>query len=285
MPLPIALIPFHQVNSTTGAAIPLTSSMGERIIFNSSFGDPNPGNFRLEYTGLGGTFNTRSGPANLTLAAGLASGNRDFYISTTWRGQFVVSVQLLVRDLLTMAVATGPIGAGGAMAPLNFNWTFTYRASIPTKMAQVETEGERPLGSVYSYNLSGPKGTEWYGGQTVLERFLEPTCNIELSDLKPAYKTANGITTKSDIVRHFWPGPTNNGTFTIDENNQFFDVHGGGMPPYATFAPALLIQKPEIHLDKIQIYETQSRVMLGKYTIRRISKRSTGTLHVKKFKI
>lgn len=278
VPAPAALIPFDQN--------PL-SSMGERIIFNSTYADaaPVPGAaYVLRYTANGGTFDTRDGPT-VKDVQGFVSGNVNFYVSSRWYGQHAVNVTLDLWQFLPApaAVGGGPAPAAPAPAVINTNvWNFAYRGSSPTKMAQAETEGERALGSVYTYLVSGPRAGSLYQGHTILERFQPNSCNIEYNDLRPAFRTANpGIRTNAQITEHFFGGPGNNGTFTVDAANQIYDVHGGGVPTLAAFNAAHKFPK-EATSDLPQIYETSAGKIIGRYTIRRILKTS-GAQVLKKF--
>jgi hypothetical protein len=237
---------------------------GEEVLFNDVFKHATPADFQLAYTGTGGTFDTLdTGSANKTVA-GLNSGNLPFFVKSTWDGKTAVTVQLQVQR------------TSDKSAVLTYNWTFGKKVNIPTTITQSETEGDRPLGSAYTYTLGphvGAAGTDSYLHETVLERFEAPTCNITLAELKPEFKTAHpGITTTEQITNHFWPGGSgSNGTFTISAGDHMYDQHGGGMPDKDVFEAALITMK-EIHHDLPQIYEAKPGVALGRFLIRRILK-------------
>lgn len=261
-PVPQALIPFSLTPEGLG---------GEKIIFSSSLTDLNPGNYRLEYAAVGGRFDNRGGPAN-KLVPGLDSGNVYFYIASTWMGTTPVTVRLDVRNIVTNNIE------------FTQTWTFARRKSIPTKMEQIDSEKGFPLGKVYTYQLSGPKGTENYHEQTILERFSQNTCNIDMDDLKPRFKAAHpDIRTARDITNYFFGGPGDNGTFTIDNLNRVYDGHGGGLPTRPAVQAALKIDKV-VHSDLPQIYEAAPTKTLARYRIRRIL-RTDGTDLVQKSKV
>jgi hypothetical protein len=278
-PVAAALIPFDQN--------PM-ASIGERIIFNSTYADaaPIPGaTYDLRYTAVGGTFGTRSG-ATVKNVAGFVSGNVNFFVSSSWHGQHPVTVTLDLIETLPAPVAVGLAPPPPAPPPAIIDtnvWTFGYRGSSPTKMTQTNTEGERPLGSVYTYLMSGPRAGVNYQGHTVLERFLPNTSNINYTDLKQSFKNANPyVRTKDEITAYFFGGPGDNGTFTIDALNQIYDAHGGGVPSLATFNAAHKFSK-EATSDLPQIYETSAGNIIGRYAIRRILK-TNGVQKVKKFR-
>jgi hypothetical protein len=261
-PAPIALIPF----STTPVAAP-----GERIIYNSRFQHAQPNLFQLEYTAVGGTFDTNAGPTNKTVA-GLTSGNLDFIIGATWNGTTPVTVRLDVRRIATNAVVH------------TTTWTYSRKTFLPTTIHQQEPGTERPLGSVYTYRLGPPRNhvVGGYQNLTILERFGRYICNISLADLRPAWRTAHGINTVDDITRHFFGDSGSNGTFTVNNQDEIYDGHGGGVPDLADVQAALVTMK-EIHADLPQVYEVTPGVEFARYTVRRILK-VDGSKAVRKYR-
>ena len=245
-----------------GGSIPFDhspqSAPGERIIFNSDYVHATPALFKMVFSGAGGAFDAAGGPATKTVN-GLSSGNVFFVINATWTGTTPTNTRLEIRLLDDTVVSSE-------------SWTFAKKPTTPTVMTQVQTEGDRPLGSVYTYqlgpNIGGP-GTPDYEHQTILERFDPKTCNITLAELKPAYIAANGLTSDAAVCTHFFGTGSSNGTFSIDSHDQVFDVHNGGMPNLATFTAALITMK-QITCDLPQTYEVQPGIALAKFTVRRI---------------
>jgi hypothetical protein len=153
-------------------------------------------------------------------------------------------------------------------------------------MTQQEGEGERALPSRYSYKIGPDRnadGLDDYLHQTILETFGQPTCNIALNELKPAFRAAHPeITTLADITAHFFDGSGSNGTFTVSAGDLIFDQHGGGMPDLDVFTDALITMK-EVFVDLPQTYEATPGVALGRYTVRRIIK-TDGTKVLRKMR-
>ncbi|HYO49524.1 MAG TPA: DUF4157 domain-containing protein, partial [Chloroflexia bacterium] len=111
----------------------------EQILFNDRFSHANPAEFQLVFTGVGGHFDTLdTGPSSKTIP-GLSSGNLPFFINSTWDGVSAVTVQLQVKRISNNSVVH------------TYNWTFGKKVNIPTTMTQAETEGDRPMPSVYTY--------------------------------------------------------------------------------------------------------------------------------------
>ena len=245
------LVPFDRA--------PLAAA-GERIIFNGRYAHAAPAQFQLVFSSAGGGFGSPGGPATQTIP-GLTSGNVDFLINSTWTGATATTVQLQVQLTDGTVVSTE-------------NWTFGFKSgATPTTMVQLETEGERPLPSAYTYQLGpdiGSPGQPDYEHQTILERFGGRTCNITLADLKPGYAAANSLTTQADVTAHFFGSSSNNGTFTVDAHDRVYDQHTG-MQSQAMFIQALTTMK-EITVDLPQIYEVVPGVPLARFIVRRILK-------------
>jgi hypothetical protein len=248
-PVAGSLIPFDRAPQ---------AAAGERIIFNETYTHPTPGQFQLVYTGAGGGFG--GGRTATQTVPGLRSGNLDFHISPTWTGTTATTVQMQLQLLDGTVFSTE-------------NWVFGFKGTTPTTMTQLETENERPLGSVYTYQLGpdiGPPGRPDYEHQTILETFGGRTCNVTLAELQPGYAAANAIVTQADLTRHFFGNASNNGTFTVDRKDRVYDVHTG-MPPLARFVAALITMK-EVHVDLPQTYEVVPGVPLARFNVRRIMK-------------
>jgi uncharacterized protein YhfF len=238
------------------------SAPGERILFNDTYTHGSPSEFELVYSANGGTFDTAAGAATKTLP-GLTSGNVSFFIGSAWDGTTPVNVALSVRHRTS----------GNVM--LTDTWNFGKKVNLPTTLAQQEAEGERPLGSTYSYKAGPDRGADNvddYLHQTILETFGQPICNITLAELKPEFRAAHPeINSQEALTSYFFDGSGDNGTFTVSAGDKIYDRHGGGVPDLAVFQAALITMK-EIHSDLPQTYEIQPGVALGRYTIRRIMK-------------
>lgn len=252
-PTPQALIPFDRN--------PLAAP-GEQILFNSSLQDPTPDNFKLVYTGAGGTFDTRTGPNTKTIS-GLRSGNLPFFIDSSWDGTTPVTVKLQVQCKSDNKVVS------------TYDWTFGKKTYYPTTIDQLEGEGERPLPSTYSYKIGpdrGGDGVDDYLHQTILEKFEQRSCNITEADLGRMFKVFHpGVRTPEQITAYFFGTSSNNGTFTVSAGDKIYDRHSGGMPDKEVFESALATMK-EVYVDLPQTYEAEPNVTLGRYNVRRILK-------------
>jgi hypothetical protein len=250
------------------------SRAGEEIIFNDEFTHATPNDFQLVYTATGGKFDSATGSASKTIA-GLTSGNVYFFIDAAWNGTDAVTVHLDVKRLCDGAIV------------LNYDWTFGKKGTTPTTITQQETEGERPLGSKYTYKLGpdlGGDAKDDYIGQTIIEKFGQRTCNIALADLKPDWLKAHpAIKTDADVTAHFFGTSSSNGTFTVSAGDKIYDGHSGMAVDKATMEAALITMK-EVYVDLPQWYEVEPGVVLGKYTIRRILK-TDGSKVLKKMRV
>jgi hypothetical protein len=247
------------------------SAPGERIIFRAEYDHPTRALFRLVFSGTGGTFDAVGGPTSKTIG-GLESDNVYFLIASGMTAATPTTVRLEVQ------LTDGTVVKSE-------NWTFGVKATTPTTMTQLETEADRPLGSVYTYQLGpdiGTPGQPDYEHQTILERFEARTCNITVADLKPAYASAHGLTSAAAITAHFFGTSSRNGTFTIDNQDRVYDRHGG-MPDKAVFEAALVTMK-EITCDLPQIYEVQPGVPLARFIVRRVL-RVDGTKWLRKRRV
>jgi hypothetical protein len=238
------------------------SAPGERILFNDTYTHASPSEFELVYSANGGTFDTAAGAATKTVP-GLTSGNVSFFIGSAWDGTTPVNVTLSARHRTS----------GNVM--LTDTWNFGKKVNLPTTITQQEAEGERALGSTYSYKVGPDRGADNvddYLHQTILETFGQRTCNIAVADLKPEFRSAHPeITSPESVTAHFFGTSSNNGTFTVSAGDKIYDQHNGGMPDKSVFEAALTTMK-EITVDLPQTYEIQTGVALGHYTIRRIMK-------------
>jgi len=262
-PSATALIPFDQS--------PLVAP-GERIIFNATLTDPSPGDYELQYSTTGGHFNSDSGATAVT-KAGLISGNVDFFVPKPWDGSSTVQVVLKVVKKADHSVARTD------------TWTFALKAHIPTTATQVETTGERALGSTYSYDIGPALRTghkPFYQHQTILERFGEQKlANIAPADIAPAYRRAHSLDTADKVSAHFvTTGSGGNGTFTVDGGDQIFDMHAGH-DDLSNLVTNLAAPK-DIEVALPQTYEANPGTALANFTIKRILKADGTTWKLKK---
>jgi hypothetical protein len=249
------------------------SAPGERIIFRAVFQDPTPGDYQLEYTTTLGNFTSKTGPAAHTVA-GLDSGNVDFFIPKAWNGTTALQVELKVRKISDNSVAQTE------------TWSFGRKTRFPKKMSQVEGTGERGIPAVYTYDI-GPAVSKavkpYYEHQTILERFGNwRLANIKPKDIASAYRKANGLKSKSDVSQHFLGNYAgNNGTFTVDDDDQIADRHGGH-PNLANLEANMPVAK-DIEVELPQTYEAKPGKKLGRYLVTRVLK-TDGSWKVKKAK-
>jgi hypothetical protein len=244
---------------------------GERIIFNALFTGGTPTDYELVYSTVGGHFTTASGPTTRTIQ-GLSSGNVDFFVPSPWNGTDAVSVTMQLKKKADSSVVQTE------------TWNIGKKVYYPTSMTQKETTGERNLPGVYSYDIGPARSSgskPFYEHQTILERFENWSIrNIAPTDIQEAYRTANGLTSAAAITSHFigsYAG--NNGTFTVDSNDQIFDQHGGH--PNVDNLVTNLTTPKDIEIALPQIYEAQPSTALGRYTITRVRK-VDGSWKVKK---
>ena len=244
------------------------SSPGERILYN--------GNYlmvpaaishyhELVATGTNGSFDAVGGPAQKVFRTGSAAnridtGNFSFFIPAAFAGSATASVKIELKIRSTGAVVNTQ------------TWNFTPRSTPPTEVRQIGPAGETAIGSAYTYQVGPalPTGQiPFYEHQTVLEEFAARTSNLEVADMDPAWLTAQGVTDKAGIDAKLFGGGSNNGTFTIDNLDQYGDQHGGGQSELDAAAAHLKAPK-EIWVDLPQTYTAGPGNVLGHFTIRRI---------------
>jgi hypothetical protein len=152
-------------------------------------------------------------------------------------------------------------------------------------MTQREGTGEVNLPGVYHYDIGPvvvPYAPPFYQHQTILERFGNwSLANIGPADIAVAYRTAHALNSTADVSRHFLGNYAgNNGTFTVDANDQIADQHGGH-PDLSNLVSNLATPK-DIEVALPQTYEAQPGTALGNYTVTRILKADGTTWKVKK---
>jgi hypothetical protein len=246
---------------------------GERVIFRGDFTDPSPADYRLEYSTTGGHFSSATGAASMT-TAGLTSGNVNFFVPANWNGRTALSVVLKVVKISDSSIA------------FTQTWTFGLKKHYPTTMTQVEGIGEVNLPGIYNYDI-GPAlktGTKpFYEHMTILERFGNWSLNIVPADIARAYRRAKSLNSAAAILAHFLGNYAgNNGTFTIDSNDQIADQHGNH--PDLTNLVSNLAAPKEIDVALPQTYEAKPGAALGRYMITRVLKVDGTTWKVKKGK-
>jgi hypothetical protein len=244
---------------------------GERVICVAEFTGASAADYEIVYSTVGGHFTSASGPTTRTIP-GLTSGNVDFFTPATWNGTDALSVTMKLRKKSDSSTVKSE------------NWTFGKKPFYPTTMTQKEGSAERALPGVYTYDI-GParaSGTKpFYQHQTILERFDNWSIeNIAPADIKETYRTAHGLTSEAAISAHVigtYAG--DNGTFTVDADDQVADQHGGH-PDVETLATNLVAPK-EIRVALPQTYEAEPGKALQKYKVTRIRK-PDGSWKVKK---
>jgi hypothetical protein len=245
---------------------------GERIIFRSIFTDPSPASYQLEYSTTGGHFTSATGPTTRTIA-GLVSGNVDFFVPTLWDGTSTVQVALKVKKTSDSSVVQTE------------TWDFGLKARYPTTMTQREGTGERNMPGVYTYDIGPaviPFAAPYYQHQTILERFGNwSLANVVPADINAAYRTAHSLNSAAAVSQHFLGNYAgNNGTFTVDANDQIADQHDGH-PDLSNLVSNLATAK-DIEVALPQTYEARPGTALGNYTVTRVLKADGTTWKVKK---
>jgi hypothetical protein len=245
---------------------------GERVIFRGDFTDPSPASYQLEYSTTGGHFTSATGPTTRTIA-GLVSGNVDFFVPTPWNGTSAVQVVLKVKKISDNSIAKTE------------TWDFGLKTRYPTTMTQREGTGETNLPGVYTYDIGPvviPYVPPYYQHQTILERFGNwSLANIVPADISAAYRTAHSLNTAAAVSQHFLGNYAgNNGTFTVDANDQIADQHGGH-PDLSNLVSNLATPK-DIEVALPQTYEARPGTALGNYTVTRVLKADGTTWKVKK---
>ena len=219
----------------------------------------------LVYTATNGSFDTQGGPASKTFTTGqdvnrIDTGNLSFFLPTTFAGTDTTSVTAEIRTRSTGQVVH------------TRTWNYTPRGTAPTELTQVEPDTEVPIGSAYTYVVGPaivPLAPPFYEHQTVLEEFSARTSNLDVADMDPAWLAAEGITDKAGIDAKLFSGSSNNGTFVIDADDQFYDQHGGGQATLDEAASHLAAPK-EVHVDLPQVYTAGPGNVLGNFIVRRI---------------
>jgi hypothetical protein len=166
-------------------------------------------------------------------------------------------------------------------------WNFGLKTRYPTTMTQREGTGEVNLPGVYTYDIGPvviPLRPPFYEHQTILERFSNwSLANIVPADIVAAYRTANSLNSAAAVSQHFLGNYAgNNGTFTVDGNDQIADRHGGH--PDLSNLVSKLARPKDIEVALPQVYEAKPGTALGKYTVTRVLKADGTTWRVKKKK-
>jgi hypothetical protein len=258
------------------------SSPGERIIMNGRYlivPDPIAHFHELVYTAVNGAFDSQGGPASKTFTTGadvnrIDTGNLSFFLPAAFSGTDTATVTAEIRIRSTGAVVH------------TRTWTYTPRDVAPTEVTQKEPDSEVPIGSRFTYTVGPPRIPyipPWYQHQTVLEEFSTRTSNLDVADMDPAWLTANGITDKAGLEAKLFSGASNNGTFTVNANEQYFDRHSGGEEMLDEAAAHLKAPK-QIDLDLPQVYTAGPGNVLGNFIVRRI-RHANGTYGLRKWKV
>jgi hypothetical protein len=258
------------------------SSPGERILFNGEYllvHEPIAHYHELVATATNGSFDTQGGTASKTFRTGndvnrIDTGNFSFFLPTAFAAGDTASVKIDIKTRSTGAVVHTK------------TWSFTPRSAAPTDVTQSEPGTEVAIGSTYTYTLGPaipPLAPPFYEHQTVLEEFQQRVSNLDVADMDPAWMLANGITDKAGIDRKLFGAGSNNGTFTADDNDQYFDVHGGGQDTLDEAASHLASPK-EVYVDLPQTYTAGPGNVIGTFTVRRI-RHADGSYGLRKWKV
>jgi hypothetical protein len=258
------------------------SSAGERIIMNGEYlivPDPIAHYHELVYTATNGTFDTQGGPATKTFTTGhganrIDTGNMSFFLPTAFAGTDTASVTCEIRIRSTGTVVH------------TRTWNYTPRVTAPTEVTQQEPDTEVAIGSTYTYDVGPaivPLAPPFYEHQTVLEEFSARVSNLDVGDMDPAWLATNGITDKAGIDAALFGGGSNNGTFVVDNNDQYFDVHGGGQDTLDE-AASHTATPMEVYVDLPQVYTAGPGNVLGNFIVRRI-RHADGTYGLRKWKL
>jgi hypothetical protein len=258
------------------------SSAGERIIMNGEYlivPDPIAHYHELVYTATNGTFDTQGGPATKTFTTGhdvnrIDTGNMSFFLPTTFAGTDTASVTCEIRIRSTGTVVH------------TRTWNYTPRGTAPTTVTQQEPDTEVAIGSTYTYDVGPaivPLAPPFYEHQTVLEEFSARVSNLDVGDMDPGWLASSGVTDKAGIDAAFFSGSSNNGTFVIDNNDQYMDVHGGGQDMLDQ-AAAHTASAMEVYVDLPQVYTAGPGNVLGNFIVRRI-RHADGTYGLRKWKV
>jgi hypothetical protein len=259
------------------------SSPGERIIFNGRYQFAAPAGLphyhEIEYVAAGGgswdsvggatakTFNGGGGPNQIF------TQNQDLHLDPAWTGAAPITVTMNIKERSTHTVVQTRV------------WTFTLRGTAPTTITQVEPETERPLPSSYKYTL-GPDltpGTADYQHQTILESFTGWGTTLAESEFTSSWLSTHGVASTADINARFFSAPVNNGTFTVDANDQILDGHNGWQTPLKTLWDGLKVKK-DVPVETTQTYSVGGTTV-GTYTLRHILKADGTTYVMRKIKI
>jgi hypothetical protein len=258
------------------------SSAGERIIMNGEYlivPDPIAHYHELVYTATNGTFDSQGGPATKTFTTGhdvnrIDTGNMSFFLPAAFAGTDTASVTAEIRIRSTGTVVH------------TRTWNYTRRGTAPTTVTQQEPDTEVAIGSTYTYDVGPPLiplAAPFYEHQTVLEEFSARVSNLDVGDMDPGWLASSGVTDKAGIDAAFFSGSSNNGTFVVDNNDQYMDVHGGGQDMLDQ-AAAHTASAIEVYVDLPQVYTAGPGNVLGNFIVRRI-RHADGTYGLRKWKV
>jgi hypothetical protein len=258
------------------------SSPGERIIMNGEYlvvPDAIAHFHELTYSTTNGSFDTQGGAASKSFTTGrdvnrIDTGNVSFFLPTAFAGTDTTSVTAEIRTRSTGQVVHTK------------TWNYTPRGTAPTEITQLEPDTEVAIGTAYTYVVGPaivPLAPPFYEHQTVLEEFSARTSNLDVADMDPAWLLTEGITDKAGLDAKLFSGASNNGTFVIDDQDQFMDQHGGGQAMLDEAANHLAAPK-EIHIDLPQVYTAGPGNVLGNFIVRRI-RHVDGTYGLRKWKV
>ena len=195
------------------------------------------------------------------------------YTGSDWDGT-VITVTASVSDNAPSPVAQPDEGTTRDQSG-SYSWTLRKRTNPPTTMTRVGGDEEGGLGkeSLSFIYKAGPDAPPAYKDQAVYESFGPPIAGFTLSDLKPAWKTANGIQTENDAAALIF-NSGDNASFSIDVENKFYDGHTGFGDQdklFDAFTIPAILSDNGITWSQAQKYEAGPN-LLGTYSLVRTRK-------------
>jgi hypothetical protein len=261
----------------------LLSAPGERVLFGCLFTSDRPTDFEMIYSASEGGFEAKGGAKAKTIP-GHATSGLSFFIPDTWTGAPPIEVTFKIRRK-----------SDGALFEQK-TWHFGKKEFIPTTITQFEKSPQpvAPGSHVdFAYSLgpkpppgwTGPATGPFYLHETILERFEGQTCNVLREELKPEFAAAHPeLKTSAEIAGFFFSPEAFNASFNVfGKDDAFIDQNGSNGIEIGGPRLASNLKTPkDVVWERIQVFEAQPNVALGRYTIRRTFHHATGALTIEK---